>query len=232
MTGEEWNRRVTERTTVEDLGDPPTTAHWLAWATAVLLIIGVVSAVVMNVAGGGSDDGLVTAAAQPEVTLDVTSTTSPPAPPSTARQPAASSTTVPKAAAAVLKALGTTAPPTTRPPATTSTTAPPVTTTTPSTTTSTTLPPRATVSVVNELSRDFVIILNKGEPFTVAANRSSAAVQLNLVTRDDTIEGDAVGEPPCEVGAIGDLFQSGGRYRVAIVAAEDACARLTVTPII
>ena len=232
MTGEDWNRRVTERTTVEDLGDPPTTAHWLAWATAVLLIIGVVSAVVMNVAGGGSDDGVVAAAAQTEVTLDVTSTTVPPTPPSTGRQPTASSTTVPKAAAAVLKALGTTAPPTTRPPATTSTTAPPVTTTAPTTTTSTTLPPRATVSVVNELPQGFVITLNNGERFTVAANRASVAVQLNLPPGDDTIEADAVGEPPCEVGATGDLFQPGGRYRVVIVAAQDACARLTVTPII
>lgn len=217
---------------MEDLGDPPTTAHWLAWATAVLLIIGVVSAVVMNVAGGGSGDALVTAAGQTEGTLDLTSSTFPPAPPSTGRQPVASSTTVPRAAAAVLKALGTTAPPTTRPPGPTSTTAPPVTTTAPSTTTSTTPPPRAIVSVVNELPQGFVITLNNGERFTVAANRAAVAVQLNLPTGDDTIEADAVGQPPCEVGAIGDLFQPGGRYRVAIVAAQDACARLTVTPIV
>lgn len=237
MTGEVCSRRATERTPVEDLGDPPTTARWLALATAVLLVIGVVSAGVMNVVDGDPGDDLVTAAARTAGTLDVVSTTTlppvPAAPRSTGRQTPASSTTVPKAAAAVLNALGTTAPPAARPPATTSTTAaPPVATTAPSTstTTSTTLPPRATITVANDLNKTFVVRVN-GVAFTVERERRSAAVQVNLPAGDDTIEADAVRPPTCEVGMVGDLFQSGGSYVVTVVAPPDECAGLTVTPV-
>ena len=228
MTQDEWRRRATERTVVEDLGDPPTTARWLAWATAVLLIIGVVSAGVMNLSGDGSEDGVVTAASRSAGEVDLTSTTTlPPVPPSAVQRPAPTSTTVPKAAAAVLKALGTTAPPTTQPPATTSTTAAPVATTL---STTTTVPPRATVSVRNDLTRPFLVKLN-GVPVAVEPGKQSAGVPLDLRQTPDAIEGDAVGEPPCEVGAVGDLFRPGLTYLVSVVASQTACAGLTVTVI-
>jgi hypothetical protein len=228
--------------TVEDLGEPPTTAYWLAWATAFLLIIAVVAAGVMNLSGDGSEDGFVSAAGQTSGTVDVpttSTTTLPPAPPpqtpTTSRPSTPTSTTVPKAASAVLRAIGTTAPPTTRAPVTTSTTAPaPTPTTAPpaptsSTTTSTTLPPKATVTVVNEYTRAFEITVNKqtvtldpGTPRTLQVD-----VPPNVT---DEIKGHALGEPPCEVGGVGDLFQAGGRYRVAIVP-DGTCAKLDVTQI-
>lgn len=208
---------------MEDLGDPPTTARWLSWATAALLIIGVVSAGVMNIAGPHSDDGLITASARSAGEVVLPSTTLPPVPTSAVERPAPTSTTVPKAAAAVLKALGTTAPPATQPPATTTTTAPPGTTTT-----SSTLLPRATVSVRNELTRPFLVKLN-GVPLTVDPGKQSAGLPLDLRQTTDGIEGDAIGEPPCEVGMVGDLFRPGVTYLVSVVAKPDACAGLTVT---
>lgn len=214
---------------MQDLGEPPTTARWLAWATAVLLIIGVVSAGVMNITGGGSEDGVVTAAARSAPEVDPASTTTlSSVPPSTVRPPAPTSTTVPKAAAAVLKALGTTAPPTTQPPATTTTTRPATTTT--SSTSPTTLPPKATVSVRNELTRPFLIKVN-GVPVTVDPGKQSAGLQLDLPTVTDAVEADALGEPACEAGVLGDLFRPGLTYLVSVVASPTACAELKVTPL-
>ena len=224
---------------MEDLGDPPTTAYWLAWATAFLLIIATVSAGVMNVTDDGSQAGFVTAAGQTSATVDVSSTTTlpadPPAETPTTRQPTTpTSTTVPKAAAAVLRAIGTTAPPTSRAPATTSTvppvTAPPTTAPTPSTTTSSTLPPKATVTVENNYTQAFEITVN-GRTFTLGAGPDSEPQTGEIDARPpnviDEISGRAVGEPPCQVGGVGNLFQDGGDYSITIVPGG-RCARLNV----
>jgi hypothetical protein len=247
MYREGWDRRDIRRPTVDDLGDPPTTARWLAWATAILLIIGVVSAGVMNIAGGGSDDGLVTAAGRDGGTFVVPTTTVPlPVPSTQSPTPAstiARSTTVPKAAAAVLKAIASTTTTTTRPPtATTTTTAPPVTTTTVKplptttttapapTTTSTTVPLRAALTVANDLTQTFVVTVD-GRTFELAQGQEAGPVDVTLPAGgNDVVEVHAKDDAACTVGSTSHLFQPGSSYRLTVVAGSGPACRDSAAP--
>ncbi|MGI8806642.1 MAG: hypothetical protein ACR2KK_02065 [Acidimicrobiales bacterium] len=211
----------------------PTPARWLAWATAVLLAVGVASAAVVGARDPGADGSVVSAAGSTAGTVDVpgsTTTTVPFAPPpSTAVPPStvARSTTVPKAAAAVLAAIGSTPTTTSPPAATTSTTRPPVTSTTvttspTSTTTPTTVPGRASVVVANRHPNAFLVKLDRQAEFTLEPG-TDRNVDLPLGTDGNyTIEARAVADPTCGLGDSG-AFQAGGRYRVEIVAAEGRC---------
>jgi hypothetical protein len=242
MNREGWDGREGRRPTVDDLGDPPTTARWLAWATAFLLVIAVVAAGVMNIAGPGNGDGLVTAAGRADGTFVVPTTALPaPVPPTLApAAPAptvARSTTIPKAAAAILKAIGTTTPTSPAPATTTTSTAPAAPTTTvkptPSTTTSTTsttLAPRATVTVANDLTQTFVIVVD-GRTFEVAAGQEAAPFDLALPADGrDSVQVKAKDEPACQAGAVGHLFDAGGRYRLAVVAGSGTACQNSAAP--
>jgi hypothetical protein len=217
----------------------PTTARWLALATAVLLAAGVVSAGVVDAGGSGSDAGVVNAASNTTPTVDVpssTTTTVPSAlPPVTQAPPStvARSTTVPKAAAAVLAAIGTTAPPTTRPPATTTTraTVPPTTATTATTsTTSTTITGRGTVTFVNGYPNAVRVTVG-GETFPIAVD-GRAEVEVALAGNGKDIVTVQVPNFRCETDLPVDLAP-GGTYRV--VAGTGQCGgtpkpRLEVGP--
>lgn len=220
----------------EGLQEGPTTARWLAWATTVLLALGVGSLGVLDAGESGSDAGVVSAAGGTAGTVEVTSPTTTVttlAPPVTSTPPStvARSTTVPKAAAAVLAAIGTTTT-TQRPSATTSTTGPPVTSTTAPTTqttvtTSTTVPGRATVTVANVHPNAFQVTLNNQE-FKLDPGQDREVDLVLGPNGNYVLEAHAVADPTCEQGD-GGAFQAGGRYRVEIVAAQGGCENGTVS---
>ncbi len=225
----------------------PTTARWLAWATAVLLAFGVVSAGILAARDRSPDADVVSAAGGTARTVDVRSsstTTVTSVPPVTSASPSAGarSTTVPKAAAAVLAAIGSTAPPTTQPsPAVTPTTRAAVTPTTATTTTTTppatttTVPGRAAVTLANEHPNAFLLKVN-GREFELDPGEEVGPVDVALgPDRDDVVEVRAVADRTCARTDTGDFFQPGGRYRVAVVITEGACGslpnvQLKVTP--
>lgn len=218
--------------------ETPGAARWLAWATAVLLVFGVVSAAVLDVQDGAFDADVVSAAGGNARTVEVpsssaTTVTSMPPVTSTSVPAIARSTTVPRAAAAVLAAIGSTPPPTAQPtPATTPTTRAPVTPTTATTTTSipattttttTTAPARAAVTLANEHPNAFVISVS-GRDFELDPGEEVGPVDVALpADGDDVVEVRAVADPTCALTERGDLFQPGGRHRLAIVAAEGMC---------
>ena len=220
----------------------PTTARWLAVATAGLLAVGVISAGVVDARGSGPDAAVVSAAGSTTPTVDVSSsstTTAPLAlPPVTQAPPStvAGSTTVPKAAAAVLAAIGTTAPPTTQPPATTTTKAPvpPTTATTASTTT--TVPRRASVTFVNEHPNAVVVTFNR-RSIDLAAGEQEV-VDVALDDKDTVAMEVRIADIPastCPATKVPAQLQSGGRYRVAVVAGPVGCQglpepRMTIVP--
>ena len=209
----------------------PTTARWLAWTTAVLLALGVISAGVVDAGGSGSDAGVVTAAGNTTPTVDVpsssTTTVRSPLPPVTPAPPStvARSTTVPKAAAAVLAAIGTTAPPTTQPPATSTTRAPAPPTTATTATTSTTAPRRATFDFVNDHPNAVLVTVNQ-QRFDLApgARLDDVDVPLSASGRD-IVEVTVVGTT-CFMREAGDLFKPAGSYRVAVSAGEGMCGSI------
>lgn len=225
---------------MEDLGEPPTTARWLAWATAVLLIIGVISAGVMNLAGERPDQGVVAAAGRAGGTLDVPVTTLPPVttiqrstPPATSGR----STTVPKAAAAVLRAIASTVPPTTQPPATSTTVAPVTSTTAPpptsTTSTSTTLAPRVTLTVANEHTLRLAIVVNDGPLIEVDAGKEVPLTVADNGSEDRVVVAAPGTDPACGARTTGDLFRAGGTFRVTVGNGKGACPvapEITVTP--
>ncbi len=200
----------------------PTTARWLALATAVLLAVGVISAGVVDARRSGSDPSVVTAASNTTPTVDVPSsstTTVPsalpavtPAPPSTV----ARSTTVPKAAAAVLAAIGTTAPPTTQPPATTTTRAPVPPTTATTATTSTTVPRRASATFVNRYPDDVVVTVG-GRSLDLARNEEEGPVDLALEANGSATIDLQVAGAECTKTTVRGLFEPGVVYRLAVV---------------
>jgi len=219
--------------------ETPAAARWLAWATAVLLAFGVVSAGVVDVRDGDFDGDVVSAAGGTPRTVEVpyssTTTTAVTSLPPVTSVPApaiARSTTVPKAAAAVLAAIGSTAPPTAQPPpATTPTTRAPVTPTTATTptsipaTASTTVPGRAAVTLANEHPNAFVVRVD-GRDFELDPGEEVGPVDVALPADGvDVVEVRAVADPTCARTERRDLFQPGGRHRLAIVAAEGVCGR-------
>ena len=215
--------------------ETPSAARWLAWATAVLLVFGVVSAGVVDVRDGDFGADVVSAGAGAARSVEVpspsTTTTVISLPPVTSAPPAiARSTTVPKAAAAVLAAIGSTPPPTAQPPpATTPTTRAPVTPTAAPTTTSivatpsTTVPGRAAVTLANEHANAFVVRVD-GRDFELDPGEEVGPVDVALpADGDDVVEVRAVADPTCVLTETRDLFQPGGRHRLAIVATEGMC---------
>ncbi len=225
---------------MDELGDPPTTARWLAWATAVILTIGVIAAVALNVGRHSAADNVVTAAGTVDPPTTVTVPPVPPAQPTTAPPSTiARSTTVPKAAAAVLKAIASTAPPTTQPPpvTTTATTRPPATTTTSTTaapttttststtstsTTSTTVVTKATVTIVNEHPVDVIVTIN-GQAFPVAVGQQVGPVDITpAITNIDLVRVRTAADPLCGTDDVED-FQAGVRYRIAVQPGAGAC---------
>lgn len=218
----------------EEMRETPSAARWLAWAAAVLLVFGVVSAGVVDVQDGDFDADVVSAAGGAARTVEApasTTTTVTSLPPVTSAPPAvARSTTVPRAAAAVLAAIGSTPPPTAQPPpATTTTTRAPVTPTTVTTTTSipattsTTAPGRAAVTLANEHPNAFVVRLD-GRDFELDPGEELGPVDVALsADGDDVVEVRAVADPTCVLTDTRDLFQPGGRHRLAIVANEGMC---------
>ncbi len=232
----------------EEAWETPPAARWLAWASAVLLTFGVVSAGVVSTQDPGSDADVVSAAGSTARTVDVRSsstTTVTYVPPvtSTPLPAVARSTTVPKAAAAVLAAIGSTTPPTTPPSAAvTPTTTAPVTPTTATTatpttpaTTTTTVPGRAAVTLANEHPNGFVMRVN-GRELELDPGEQVGPVDIALPpTGNDVLEVQAVVDPSCVRTDAADFFQAGGRYRLAIVTTEGACGgipnlQLKVTP--
>ena len=232
----------------EEVRETPTAARWLAWATAVLLAFGVVSAGVVDVRDGHFDADIVSAAGGTARTVEVpysstTTVTSVPPVTSTSRPAVARSTTVPKAAAAVLAAIGSTAPPTTQPsPAVTPTTRAPMTPTTATTTTTTapattttTVPGRAAVPLATE-HPPAVLLHVTGRAFKLEPGEEVGPVDIALLpTGNDVLEAQAAADPACVRTDTADFFQSGGRYRLAIVTTEGACGsipnlQLEVTP--
>ena len=208
----------------------PTTARWLAWTTAVLLVLGVVSAGIVDAGGSGSDAGVVSAASNTTPTVDVpsssTTTVPSPQPPVTQAPPSpvARSTTVPKAAAAVLAAIGTTAPPTTQPPATTTTRAPVPPTTATTATTTTTVPRRATVTFVNEHPNAVVVTANRRSIDLAAGQQEVVDVALDdkgTVAMEVRIA--QIPASTCPATKVPAQFQPGGRYRLAVVAGPLEC---------
>lgn len=232
----------------EEMPETPTAARRLAWATAVLLVFGVVSAAVIDVRDGAFDADVVSAAGGNARTVEVpfsstttTTTTVSSLPPRTsAQRPAiARSTTVPNAAAAVLAAIRSSAPPTTPlptppttqpPPATTPTTGPPVTPATIATTTTsipatttTTVPGRAAVTLANLHPNAFVVRVG-GREFELDPGEEVGPVDVALPAEEnDVVEVRAMADPTCALTETRDLFQPGGRHRLAIVAAEGVC---------
>ena len=209
----------------------PTTARWLALATAVLLAVGVISAGVVDARGSGSDASVVTAASNTTPTVDVpsSSTTTVPSalPPVTQAPPStvARSTTVPKAAAAVLAAIGTTAPPTTQPPATTSTRAPAPPTTATTATTTTTVPRRATFDFVNDHPNAVVVRVNQ-QRFDLAPGERRDDVDVVLAASGmDRVDVLVVGTT-CFAEKAGDLFQPNRSYRVAVSGGTGLCGTI------
>lgn len=219
----------------EEMRETPTAARWLAWATAALLVFGVVSAGVVDVRDGNFDADVVSAAGGPARTVEAPSsstTTVASVPPvtSTSLPAIARSTTVPRAAAAVLAAIGSTPPPTAQPPpATTPTTRGPVTPTTATTrtsipaTTTTTAPGRAAVTLANEHPNAFVVSVN-GRDFELDPGEELGPVDVTLrADGDNVVEVRAVADPTCLLTDTRDLFQPGGRHRLAMVATEGMC---------
>ncbi len=211
----------------------PTTARWLAWTTAVLLVLGVVSAGLVGAGGSGSDAGVVSAAGNTTPTVDVASsstTTVPSAQPPVSQAPpstVARSTTVPKAAAAVLAAIGTTAPPTTQPPATTTTRAPVPPTTATTATTTTTVPRRATVTFVNEHPNAVVVTVNR-RSIDLAPGQQEV-VDVALDDKDNVAMEVRIAQIPastCPATKVPAQFRPGGRYRLAVVAGPLGCEGL------
>lgn len=224
----------------EEMRETPGAARWLAWATAVLLVLGVVSAGILDVRDGDFDADVVSAAGGTARTVEApsssTSTTTVTSLPPVTSAPVpgvARSTTVPKAAAAVLAAIGSTPPPTAQPsPAVTPTTSAPVTPTPATTTTSipattsTTAPGRAAVTLANEHPNAFLLNVN-GRVFKLEPGEEVGPVDLALLPTDnDVLEANAVADPTCVRTEAADFFQPGGRYRLAIVAAEGACGTI------
>ena len=216
----------------EGLQVTPTTARWLAAATAVLLVLGVVSAGVVDAGGSGSDAGVVSAASNTTPTVDVPSSTTTtvasalppvtPAPPSTV----ARSTTVPKAAAAVLAAIGTTAPPTTQPPAPATTRAPVPPTTATTATTTTTVSRRATFDFVNDHPNAVVVTVNKQQRFNLAPGARLDDVDVPLAASGKDIVEVVVVDTPCFMEKAGDLLQPGGNYLVRVSAGRNTCGTI------
>lgn len=214
----------------QGLEEGPTTARWLAWATVVLLAVGVVSASIVDAGGPGADARVVSAAGGTPGTVDVSpgsTTTVASQPPATLTPPStvARSTTVPKAAAAVLAAIASTAPPTTqRPPATTTTRPPVSSTTVPTTaTTSTTVPGKATVTLANRHPNvTFRVTLDR-QVFELKPFDEKRDVVVTLGPNGNyVIEAHAVVDDTCGQGDSG-AFQAGGRYLVEILAAPGGC---------
>ncbi len=235
----------------------PGPALWLAWATAVLLAIGLGSAAVMNVRNNRPDQATVSAAGRASAAVDVPTATTrvPDPPPVTAAPPPtlARSTTVPKAAAAVLAAIASTTTPAIQPPQATTTTqtiGPPVTSTTATTattaataptapppttstsTTSTTIPRPASVTIANNVGYAVSVKLN-GTVVEVQPKTKAAPVDVSPDPKgNDTVAARAVSDDRCTGLATGGPFRAGSRYQLTITAGDTPCPPvLELTPI-
>ena len=192
--------------------------RWLAWATAGLLMAGVVS--VGTVDSDPASDRRVVAAgsAVDGVGLPVTAAVAPPEPPVTVPPPSTtlttSITTPPATARAPVTA---TAPPTTQPRRTSTTV------TTPRPTTTVAAGNRATVTVVNDAADAFKITVN-GRVFQLAPGTSSSPVAIDLYAHgNDIVEASAVADPTCALGDADNYFDAGGRYRLTVASGAGMC---------
>ncbi|HET7720614.1 MAG TPA: hypothetical protein VFK43_11645 [Acidimicrobiales bacterium] len=160
--------------------------------------------------------------------IDVTSTVTVTLPVEASTPPTttATTTTLSKAAVDVLNAIaGSTT--TTRRPATTTTTRPPAATTTvptPTTAppTTTTLPAPFRATLVNEHPRAVVLTVNRGLPFSLAPGQTIADVELAF-KGGDLVQVWLAEDTKCGVSDSGEIFKSGGRYRVSIVVGPTPC---------
>lgn len=218
----------------EDAQEPGHTRRWLAWATAGLLVAGVVSAGTADSRGRSADERVVTAAGN---TVDgiglpasVTEPVAPPRPPATLPAPTTlAPTTVPKPPVTVRAPVATTAPPTTqkvRTPTSVAATTP---------TTAVSAAGRATVTVSNEAGHAFVVTVN-GRAFQLAPGQSSGPVRIDPSPNgNDTVEVSAVADPSCGTGDADNYFDAGRSYRLTVVAGPGMCRtmpgpQLKVTP--
>jgi hypothetical protein len=211
----------------EDAKGSGLTARWLAWATAGLLMAGLVSAGTVAARNAGTGDRIVSAAGTGADGVESPPPPAPTVPPSTT----APSTSV---APTTSVPMTSTAPPTTQRPRPTTTTSTTVKATT-STTGASSAAGRATVTVVNQAADAFVITLN-GRTFQLAPGQQAGPVEIDLYAHgNDIVEIRAVADPSCGMGDADNYFDAGGHYRVAIVPSQGMCGsmpgpQLKVTP--
>jgi hypothetical protein len=200
----------------------------LAWATAGLLGVGLVSAGAVTSGQHSTDVRIVTAAGDNTGAVDVPTTAgsfaSPPAVPPAAPPTAPPTTPAPAvtvpATTAVPKpvTVPTTKAPVTTQPARTVTTAAPVATTTPSTASG-----RATVTLVSQLAYDIDVTLN-GRAFRVTAGQSLGPVAVDVAANgNDIVEARLVVRPSCGSGDAERYFTSGGTFRLMITPVPGMC---------
>jgi hypothetical protein len=214
----------------EDVRKSANARRWLAWATAGLLMAGVLS--VGTVDSDPRTDGRIVAAgsAADGIGLPVTAPVIPPDPPVTIPVPSTALTTRSTTPAVTVRApVTTTAPPITQPRRTSTTV------TTPAPTTPVAAGNRATVTVANEAADAFKITVN-GRVFQLAPGTSSGPVAIDLYAHgNDIIEVTAVADPMCGIGDADNYFDAGGRYRLTVASGPGMCQtmpgpRFTVTP--
>jgi biotin carboxyl carrier protein len=202
--------------------------RWLAWGVACVVLVTVVAGGVVIANRDRPGRAVVSAAGDRSGTVDVTSTVTIPLPVQTSTPPStvATTTTRPKAPVDVLNAIGSTT--TTRRQATTTTTSPPAPTTTlPAPTTTTTVPAPFRATLVNEHPRAVVLIVNRGEPFSLAPGQTIADVELAF-TGGDLVQVWLAEDNKCGVSDSGEIFKRGGRYRVSIVVGPTPCNGVAV----
>jgi hypothetical protein len=201
-------------------------ARWLAWATAGLLVAGVVSVgavsggerndarQIVSAAGTGAD-GVETPPPPPPLEL----VPPPPPPPTTAAPLVAPSSVV-----APPPTVPVTAPPTSQAVRATTTTTRPA--AAPSATVTTAAPAtrgKATVVVVNQHPEPVVATVN-GHVVQVASGQQSAPVEMTLASHgNDTVSVALASDPTCGMGDAGPYFPAGGRYRLTVTAGQGMC---------
>ena len=206
----------------EEVQATRTPARWLAWATAVLLLLGVGAAGAVSGDGDQADQRIVTAAGSatggvepPTTTVVVPTEPPPPAPPTTAQ-----STTTTVATVATVAKAATTVLPTTQPSLSTTTTKAPgarvVTTTT-------TVAGATNLTIVNEHPLAVVVTVN-GRTFQLAPGAQAGPVAIPRYDHgNDVVEVKLVQEPTCGTGDADRYFPAPGSYRMAIVASPGRC---------